>query len=134
MGRTQLYEGKDELKHVAVWFRTTAAAEDIDVLLLTPRDRPIRVIDARLMFFALDTFASGVDIDLEIDDGTTETEIANYDTVGGGTPTAVSTVYSFTLTAATKVAVGEWLQARVNDGEDAACGGVIEVDYVELEA
>lgn len=134
MSRKQFTEGKDELKHATVWFRTTAATEDIDMLILTPRDRPIRVIDARLMFFALDTFDSGVDIDLEKDDGTTETEFANYDTVGGGTPTAVSTIYSFTFSGDGKIPVGSWLQLHVDDDEDAACGGVVEVDYVELEA
>ena len=130
----KFHEGKDELKFLSVFFRTTTAAEDIDLLLIQPLERPIRVRGVRVMFFALDTFASGVDLNLQTDNGTTETEIANYDTVGGESATAVKTVYDFTLSTDQRVEVGEWLQLQIDDDEDAACGGVVQLEYVELEA
>ena len=129
----KFHEGKDELKFLSVFFRTTTAAEDIDLLLIQPLERPIRVRGVRVMFFALDTYASGVDLNLQTDTGTTETEIANYDTVGGESATAVKTVYDFTLSNDQRVEVGEWLQLQIDDDEDAACGGVVQLEYVELE-
>jgi hypothetical protein len=127
--------GKDELKYAALPFITTASAMDADFPILYAVDRPILVIGKpKVMFQQLDTFNSGVDINLETDDGSTETEVANYDTVGGGSATATGTMYDFTVSERIRIEPGEWLQARVDDDEDAACQGVILVAYKELEA
>ena len=130
----RLHEGKEELKYMSVFFRTTAAAEDINLFLLQPRERPIRVHRASLMFISLDTYASGVDLNLETDNGTTETEMAVYDTVGGGSATAVDTIYEMSFTGDRRVEVGEFLQLHIDDDEDAACGGMLYLEFVELEA
>lgn len=119
------------VQRAEVYFETTSAAEDIDVGILTKQRRDIRILDAKVFFHRLDTYASGVDIDLETDDGTTETEIANYDTVDGGSATATGTWYDFTFSADPVIEANDtWLQARINDDEDAACAGVIVVEYV----
>lgn len=112
-----------------VSFETTAAAEDIDIGVLPPPRRDIRILSAQVFFNRLDTFASGVDIDLETDDGTTETEIANYDTVSG---TSADEWYDFTFSDAATIDAGDgtWLQMRVNDAEDAACAGTVVIEYV----
>ena len=104
---------------------TTAAAQDVDVGALFCQDHPFMVTKAIAMFHVIDTFASGVDIDLERDDGSTETAFANYDTASG---TAVGTEYEFTFTAYPMVMTGERLQVRVNDDEDAAIQGVIQIE------
>jgi len=122
-----------DIKLLNVTFQTTAAALDTNYQLFLGHEKAIYVVDAWVVFQALDTFASGVDIDLETDDGTTETVIASYDTVGGGTPTAVDTVYSFTFTAARKVPAGTRLQVHVDDDEDAACWGQVFIQYIELD-
>ncbi len=109
---------------------TTAAAQDIDVGVFYAR-RKYRVVDARVFFHALDTFASGVDIDLESDDGSTETVLATYDTVSG---TAAGTWYDMAEAAeACEVDEGEWLQLRVNDDEDAACGLAYHIELVPVD-
>jgi hypothetical protein len=123
-----------EIKQLTVYFETTDAAEDYDLRLLYALVKPIEIVDAKIMFHRLDTFSSGVDIDLETDTGSAEAEIANYDTVGGASATAVATDYSFTFTGARRVALGSWLQARINHDEDADCAGSITVFYVEVDA
>jgi len=123
---------KSEIKLLSVYFQTTAAAMDTNIQAFLGHEKAIHIVDAWVVFQALDTFASGVDIDLETDDGTTETAIANYDTVGGASATAIDTVYSFTFTGARKVAAGTRLQVRVDDDEDAACWGQVFIQYVEL--
>ncbi len=112
---------------------TTAAAQDIDVGVFYAR-RKYRVVDARVFFHALDTFASGVDIDLESDDGSTETVLATYDTVGGASATAVGTWYDMAeAVEACEVDEGEWLQLRVDDDEDAACGLTYQIELVPVD-
>lgn len=109
--------------------KTTAAAQDIDVLLLEAREKPFYVENVSFKFTELDTFASGVDLNVESDDGTTETEIANYDTVSG---TDVDTIYDATFTGERRVEIGEWLQVRIDDNEDAACGVTITLEFYWL--
>ena len=48
--------------------------------------------------------------------------------------TALDTLYDFTFTADRRVEVGEKLQIRVNDDEDAACQAQIEIYYYELDS
>lgn len=119
------------IKELVFPFITTAAAMDANFPLIEPDEKKIAIVDAKVVFQQLDTFASGVDIDLEVDDGSTETEIANYDTVSG---TATNTWYTFTFTDSRIVTVDEWLQLRVDDDEDAACQGVVVIHYMELDA
>lgn len=112
-----------------VFFETTASAEDIDIGILPPPRRSVRILGAKVFFHRLDTYDSGVDIDLEIDDGSNETEIANYDTDGN---TDEEEWYDFTFSEDPTIDAGddEWLQVRIDDDEDAACAGVIVVEYV----
>lgn len=109
---------------------TTASAEDIDVGVFYAR-RKYRVVDARVFFHGLDTFASGVDIDLESDDGSTETVLATYDTVSG---TAAKTWYDMVeAVEACEVDEGEWLQLRVDDDEDASCRFAYQIELVPVD-
>jgi len=112
---------------------TTAAAEDIDVGVFYAR-RKYRVVDARVFFHGLDTYASGVDIDLESDDGSTETVLASYNTAGGGSATVTGTWYDMVeQVEAVEVDEGEWLQLRVDDDEDAACRFAYQIELVPVD-
>lgn len=125
----QRYDSQDY--HISpVYFETTAAAQDINVFIFQVWRKPIRVLKVEAQFSVIDTFASGVDIDLETDDGTTETVIATYDTASG---TDVDTVYEFAYITDLRVEEGERLQLHVNDDEDAACVGVVAIHWVELD-
>ena len=108
-------------------FLTTAAAQDKNILVMEADTHKFVISFLSINFTVIDTFASGVDIDLEIDNGTTETVLATYDTVAG---TAIDTIYS--LTGASNVAPvvppGYWLQLRVDDDEDAACEGTLYIE------
>jgi len=118
------------VQYINIHFVTTAAAQDLNRLVLQAIHKPILVVDARLVFVSIDTFASGVDIDLETDDGTTEVVCNTYDT---DADTAVDTVLELAPVASGLVAVGSWLQLRVDDDEDVACEGDIAIAYVELD-
>jgi hypothetical protein len=118
-----------EVVQVRVPFLTTAAAEDKNILIMECMSHPFIITFAVINFTALDTFADGVDIDVEVDDGTTETTLAYYDTVGGGSATAVDTIYSMSAgTVAPRCPVGSWLQLHVDDDENAACEGVVYLE------
>lgn len=127
----KLQEGKHELKYGQVSFKTTAAAQDVDIMMVEAVEKPIRLLKASIMFTELATFASGVDLDIETDDGSTEAEVANYDTVSS---TAVKTRYAFTFSDEAVIDVGEWFQLRVDDDETTACGFTVLFAYIELEA
>jgi hypothetical protein len=124
----------DDLKYGQISFKTTSAAQDADVMMLFAYEKPIRLVEAHIMFTELDSFGSGVDIDIETDDGSTEAVVASYDTVGGGSATAVNTLYEFTFSDAAVIDKDEWFQIRVHDDENAACGFAVTFAYVELEA
>ena len=111
-----------------VAFHTTAAAEDKNVHIMHVT-QDILVLFAKVVFETIDTFASGVDIDLESDNGTTELVLATYDTAGG---TAVDTVYAMTPAASMQVAGGYRLQLHIDDDEDTACIGHVELQYITV--
>lgn len=113
----------------SLYVETSASAQDKDVNLLPVLGKPYLFLGAVARFSLLDTFSAGVDIDIETDDGSTETEIAHYDTVAG---TAVGTDYSFTVTGSKKIASDEALQMRINDDEDAACGVTVTVFWAPI--
>jgi len=124
---SRAYDGVD-VKTLNVYFETTAAAQDKNILIMYV-NQAIQIVGARIMFEALDDFANGVDIDLEKDDGTTETVLASYDTDGD---TAADTIYRMVPAASQIVEAGVWLQLRVDDDEDAACIGHLALDYIVL--
>jgi len=115
-----------EAVQIRVPFLTTAAAQDKNILILECMSHPFIITFAVINFTALDTFASGVDIDVEVDDGSTETTLAYYDTIN---TTAVDTIYSMVGgSVAPRCPVGSWLQLHVDDDEDAACEGVVYLE------
>lgn len=117
-----------DVKVINVAFHTTTAAEDKNVHIMHVTQN-ILILFAKIVFENLDTFASGVDIDLEKDDGTTETELATYDTIAG---TVKDVVYTMAPAASMQVSEGYRLQLHVNDAEDAACVGHVEIQYIVL--
>lgn len=116
-----------EVVQIRVPFLTTAAAQDKKILIMECMSHPFIITFAVINFTVLDAdCAAGVDIDVEVDDGSTETTLAYYDTIN---TTAVDTIYSMVDGAvAPRCPVGNWLQLHIDDDDNEACEGVVYLE------